>query len=241
MENPVELPRIKRELDEEIGKKILDYVYNKKKIRGKEGGRGEKSKTKTLNLTKSGHKQDYYVYTGNRNHSAGGGLESVKMFVDTTLDSLNIKTSGNIQEIDTYFLKANDITLAILIDEIQVKISDLYAGDVLRKFQDLVYIGFQPKDLVRNRELFNCDMLGNLFKTNYENILANGIRFDMREIVLGGFLASDLKALDYNLDDAIRNGFITLPALKVLNFSLEGLSLIGFRREHLKKLKIGKV
>lgn len=233
--------RVKRELDEETSRKIWDYIYSKKRT---PKNTSEKRPT-TTNLTKSGHKQDFYVHSSPQMQQ--NGLDGMKQFVDSTLDSLNININLNLNKgiekdtpIDIEFLKKHGITLGILISEIGVKMSDMYAGDVLRSFKDLVEIGFQSIDLVRDRELFNCDMLGNLYNANYQTIRENAISFDVRDIVHGEFLASELHALGYNLEDPIEKGHIVLPILKTLNFSLKGLVLIGFRKEHLKKLKIGK-
>lgn len=229
---------IKRELDEDTGKKILNYVYQKRggllTIGG--GVNNNNNNRPKQNLTKTGHKQDFYVHSSSSQQQQHGGL---KTLVDTVSDSLNITTSSNIQKIDIHFLVNNGITLEILIDDIGVKISEMYAGGVLMNFRDLITIGFQPLDLVRDRKLFNCDMLGNLYNVNCESFSVNGIGFDIRDIIRGEFLASELHALEYNIDLPISKGHIGLPILKALNFSLEGLTLIGFTKEHLKKLKIG--
>jgi len=233
---------IKRELDEETGKKILNYVYQKRggllTIGGGGGMYNNNNNRPKQNLTKTGHKQDFYVHSSSsqQQQQQHGGL---KTLVDTVSDSLNITTSSNIQKIDIHFLVNHGITLEILIDDIGVKISEMYAGGVLMNFRDLITIGFQPLDLVRDRKLFNCDMLGNLYNVNYETFSVNGISFDIRDIIRGEFLASELHALEYNIDLPISKEHLGLPILKALNFSLEGLTLIGFTKEHLKKLKIG--
>lgn len=205
---------VKRELDEETGKKILNYVYQKRggllNIGSSSGNNNNRPKQ---SLTKSGHKQEFYVHAAQQQQQGGG--------------------SSNIQKIDIHFLVNNGITLEVLIDDIGIKISEMRAGGVLMNFKDLITIGFQPLDLVRDRKLFNCDMLGNLYNVNYESFSLNGIGFDIRDIIRGEFLASELHALEYNIDLPISKGHIGLPILKALNYSLEGLRLIGFTKEHL--------
>lgn len=230
-------PRVKRQLDEETRRKILDYITNRKNFASSDIINNNNNNNNN-NRRIVGKRQDYYVPTPKTEvNESSGPLDGMKLFFENTL---KINTNQPNVEIDIEFLKQNGITLAVLIDEIGIKISDMYAGDILRSFSDLVEIGFQSKDLVRNRKLFNCDMLGNLYKTDYTAIKERGVKFDLHDIVVGGFWASDLAALEYNLDEAIESGEIILNNLKILNFSLSGLILIGLTKEHLKKLKIGK-
>lgn len=227
-------PRVKRQLDEETRRKILDYITNRKNGASSDITNNNNNNNRRI----VGKRQDYYVPTPKTEvNESGGPLDGMKLFFESTL---KINTNQPNVEIDIEFLKQNGITLAVLIDEIGIKISDMYAGDILRSFSDLIEIGFQSRDLVRDRKLFNCDMLGNLYKTDYTVIKERGVKFDLHDIVVGGFWASDLKALEYNLDEAIESGEIILKNLKTLNFSLSGLVLIGLTKEHLKKLKIGK-
>lgn len=226
--------RIKRQLDEETRRKILDYVINRKGCEKKLAPELNKSMGKMTD-----RRQDFYVPSRKSEPVGESPLDGVKLFFETTL-KISTNTAQSNVIIDIEFLRENGITLAVLIDEIGIKISDMYAGDVLRSFSDLLEIGFQPIDLVRDRKLFNCDMLGNLYNTDYNHIRKRGVVFDLRDIVTGGFWASDLKALEYNLEEAIETGEIILKNLKTLNFSLSGLILLGFKKEHLKKLKIGK-
>lgn len=225
--------RIKRQLDEESGTRILMYIHQKK---SPESERKTRNNTNALKLTKSGHKPDCVYYQGVG--STGGGGE--KSFIDKSLDVLSKKTFSQeaIQAIDTHFLSARGITLALLIYPIQVKISELYAGGVLRTLQDLIEIGFRPNDLVLDRDLFNCDILANLYRTNYMDIVEKKIPFGEKEIISGGFLPSELKALDYDIHDAITAGRITFATMKLLNFSLHGFQMIGLKRLHLTTLGI---
>jgi len=87
--------------------------------------------------------------------------------VNGVTDSLGIKTKSNIENITKETLIENDITVAVLLEDIGVRLSEFKNAGILNSLQDLVDIGFDPCDLTRDRLLFSCATLYQLFG-NYD-------------------------------------------------------------------------
>lgn len=243
-----------RELDEETGKRILKLIYKRRKEReSSEGGTPVKNNTNTNNTyqktpsyTPSGHSETFFIPSNDKASSkgfGGGGGPGIGDMFDSVTDYFGVKTKSNVQRIDKAMLMDEGITIAMLITECRVPLSEMKLAKILNTFRDLMDLGFVPEDLTRNRELFNCNSLVTLYgKEERESpcklLARNGVQFDIRHIFQGKFLPSDLMSMGYNLDEPIKNQEITSSQLRSLNYSLEDLVVLGLEREHLIHLGI---
>lgn len=236
-----------RELDKESGEKLLDYIYHEMegRVNGKRTSLQSNNNNNNNNiaqLDKNGHMSAFFIPGKNTASTTTtttrrGGERGI---LDLLGDSLGVKTENNIREITKEVLKENDMTIEIIITECQVSITNLYAANILTSFNDLLYLDFKLTDLTLNRELFRCETLKSLFKVNCKKMRKRGITFDLESLMIRPFYTSELEMLGFSIDSLIQSGGIARNQLRSLNYSLEGLISIGFKKEHIEKLKISK-
>lgn len=258
--------KVERELDEEIGKRILSFIYRRRNEKGGTVG-GIVTKTPVQNNNNnnnnrnhaygpSGHNETFYIprnnsissSNSNNNNRKNALEEGFSNLVDSVTDYCGVKTKSNVQRIDKTYLMQEGITIEMLIVECQVPISEMKFARILNTFQDLVDLGFIPQDLTRgDRTLLNCDTIANLYKreredgkkeSTYNMILRHGVEFDIRHILLGRFRSSELMSIGYNLDEPIRRREINSYQLRALNFTLRDLTILGLEKSHLDRMEI---
>lgn len=223
-------------MDEESGKKILDYIYDEM------NGSLMKNKSKRKPLAKAGiaengHKNAFYIP---EQKSIASSSTTTTSFFDRISDSLGLKTTSNVAKIDLDTLVNNEMTLEILIDDCEIPISNLRQANIVTTFQDLLALKFTPMDLVRNRQLFNAGTLKTLFDADYKTMRKYQVPIDIVHIMKGKFLSSELQTLGFNFEQMIDEGGIGRSQLHALNFSLSDLINLGIEKKHLVKLKITK-
>lgn len=234
---------VTRELDDESGKRILEYIYDEMHGSLMTKNRREERKKKKTNpskasLAKDGHKNTFYIPESKRNTNKS--TASSLNILDYVSDSLGLKTTSNIQKIDKSSLRKNGMTIEILIEDCEVSLSNLRLAGILNSFEDLLELDFRPMDLTRNRELFNCNSLKTLFNANHDTMEKYGIPLGIDDIMLGKFYVSELQTLDFKLDRMVLERGIGKSQLHALNFPLEDLISLGLTREHLKILNISR-
>lgn len=235
MTNKPKMNFVSRELDDESGKKILDYIYDEMN-----GSLIPDSKKKTKHTTKTritddGHKSSFYV----PDSKSVPKNTSLNIF-DHISDSLGLKTTSNIQKIDKNILKKNDITIRVLIEELEIPISNLRQANILHTFDDLLELGFTPFDLTRNRELFNCGTLKTLFNTDYKMMEKKNVPVNIDHIIRGKFYSTELQTINFSFNTMITEKGIGRSQLHALNFPLKELINLGFEYKHLRILDISK-
>jgi hypothetical protein len=215
---------ISRELDETSGMAILDYIY-KKKNRGSVlsgGGGGGEKKTKHTNgfvLPKS---------------SGGGG------FLSEVADYWGYPTQENIKKINIDVLVENKITIRTLLRKCHVSPTDLKPCGILNNLDDLWKLQFVPKDLVREREIFNVNTAYAAFSVGYESLLKHGHEFTGSLLLDCRFLVGELQVLGFSFDRTIQKGYINKEELALLQYGLKDLRELGFSCQHLRKLAISE-
>lgn len=229
---------VRRDLEQETERKLRELI-------GEMRARGKGPLKNNSNLTQRGHNKMFHVPTQEdmsaltamnaRSNSGGGNVFS--NLIDGFTDSMGINKQE--KKIDKQMLIDNGVALSDIISQ-NISITELYSAWIVRDFGDLMDIGFKPGDLVQNRMCFSCDMLGNLFHTNYAKIIATGIHFNITHLLKEKFKASDLMALKYNLAPYIDSGEIKLLQIKALNMDADSLKEIGLNKLHLRKLGITK-
>jgi hypothetical protein len=223
---------ISRELDEDTGRRILDYIYDE--VSGSVTTKKKSRKKTNLSIGADGHKNSFYI------PEATNKPTSSTTFFDRISDSLGLKTVSNVQKINMDVLKSNGVTLEVLIDECEVSITNLKQANILSTFQDLLELGFTPMDLTRNRLLFNCGTLKTLFNADHNTLIKYGVPIDVEHLIRGKILSSELQTLGFSFDNMINEKGIGRDQLKTLNFPLRDLMNLGFEKRHLKKLHITK-
>lgn len=261
-----------RELDEETGKRILKLIYKRRKEResinvGRVAESATRKNTNNNNTTTtnnknyssygpSGHSETFYIPSNDKSSGSGGSRgvagigEALGDMVDSATDYFGVKTKSNVLRIDKTMLIDEGITIAMLIEDCRVPLSEMKLAKILDTFRDLLDLGFVPEDLTRNRELLNCSTLVIMYggighesgrnETPCKLLERNGVQFDIRHILLGKFLPSDLMSMGYNLSQPIKNGEITSYQLRALNFTLDDLVSLGLDRSHLIDMDISE-
>jgi hypothetical protein len=227
-----------RELDEESGERILDYIY--RKGGGSVAVKKNSSPAPVMTLDPNGHTNSFYIPPAPTPSLSGGRGGGGGGFLDLLTDKLGLKTKANIQRIDKTVLVKNGVTLGVLIEECGVAISNLRQANILNTFEDLLDLGFCAEDLTRNRLLFSCQSFKQVFKADYHTMVRHGVPFDVSHLLKCKFTPQELDTLNYSLDTLIQAGGIDRDLLMKLNFSLADLVQLHFRGEHLKMLKISR-
>lgn len=226
---------VSRELDEESGKKILDYIYDE--MNGSLISKKKKRKPAAkAGIADNGHKNAFYIPEQKSSVSSG----TTTSFFDRISDSLGLKTTSNVAKIDLDTLVNNEMTLEILIEDCEIPISNLRQANIVTTFQDLLALGFTPMDLTRNRQLFNVGALKTLFDADYKTMRKYQVPIDVEHIMKGKFVASELQTIGFTFEDMIEEKGIGRSQLHALNFSLSDLMNLGIEKKHLRKLRITK-
>ncbi len=217
--SPIKVSSSSRVLDEKTGLAILSHVYNSKSLFGEE------------------EEDDYYET--NTLSSSFIALPTKKKSTDSSLIQKG-KTlfnlyprADNIHFINKSFLLKHGLNLTILLSECEVEITNLKKAGILSTFDDLLDLDFQMTDLVVNKELFNVGHIVQLFGMN-----ASSLHLSVEDLLDCRFLPAELLTLDFSLADMIESNGIRWGHLKALGYDLESLKLLGFKKAHLKKLKI---
>lgn len=225
---------VKNKLDDESGKRIAEFVYQTKGGSIIDSSREKRMNESSQKISESGHSNTFYI----PNNTKSRKDEIFGPIIDTISDVLKIPTSRNIDGITKEFLMSNNVTIDNLINDCEVSIIELKVAGILNSFQDLKDLKFTPYDLVSNRKLFNCGVIGNVFNVKYSTILEYRIEFDIRHILEGKFYPSELMSLKYDIGKAIDDQGIISAQLKKMNYSLEDLRTLGFKLSHVKRLGI---
>lgn len=156
--------------------------------------------------------------------------------LDMVADRLKLTTKSNLLRVDKALLLEHGLTVRILIERCQVKISDLYFAGIVTTFHDLLQLGFTAEDLKRDRMLFNCQMLKERYLVNAAALERYGVDFNVvRE---PHFYPQELLVMEFSLGAQIDQGYISREALRQLNYEMSDLISLGFEQRHLKRLKI---
>ena len=146
--------------------------------------------------------------------------------------------------LDLATLVENGLTVRALIDECGVEISSLYSAGIVRTLDDLRRLQFDPRDLIRNRRLFRCDTLVQLFKSSIPHMRQNGLAFELVHLLperddSPQFFVAELQALQFSLEPLIDAG-LTAYQLRLLSetYPLSVLRGFGLTRAHCKKMGI---
>jgi hypothetical protein len=227
---------VSRELDEESGKKILDYIYDE--MNGSLISKKKKRKPLAKpGIADNGHKNAFYIPEQKTINSSG--TTSTSLF-DRISDSLGLKTTSNVAKIDLDTLVNNEMTLEILIEDCEIPISNLRQANIVSTFQDLLALGFTPMDLTRDRKLFNVGTLKTLFDADYKTMRKYNVPIDIEHIMKGKFVASELQTIGFTFEYMIQEKGIGRSQLHALNFSLSDLINLGLENQHLRILDISK-
>ena len=225
---------VSRELDEESGKKILDYIYDE--MNGSLISKKKKRKPLAKpGIADNGHKNAFYIPEQKNSVTT----TSTSIF-DRISDSLGLKTTSNVAKIDLDTLVNNEMTLEILIEDCEIPISNLRQANIVSTFQDLMALGFTPMDLTRDRKLFNVGTLKTLFDADYKTMRKYNVPIDIEHIMKGKFFASELQTLGFTFEHMIQEKGIGRSQLHALNFSLSDLINLGLEYHHLRILDITK-
>lgn len=171
----------------------------------------------------------------------GPEKESVKNTDDKSKGFLDL--FGVLKRSDTTLtremLLMSGLTLKDLIVRCKVSIKALLFAGMVTNFEDLQTLRFSPKDIIRNRELFDAQTLAMFFRTTYDDLRNTEEGFNIIHLTQCEFMTADLKALDFTFDHMIDNNGIDKYQLGELNFTLSDLTnFLGFRSDHLTKLSI---
>lgn len=229
---------VKKELDENAGMAILEYIYSRKGVINKESS--GRSRRGEVNEQKGPHKPSFYNEVNSGRNDKQGTSKDLDM-IDRLTDSMGIPSKAKIKYITKEVLMRNHVTIQILINECKVGISDLKAGGIVDSFQDLIDLKFRMLDVVIDRTLFNVSHLYTLFHVSHKDLCRHRkVQFSTLDLLQCQFYASELQTLQFTLDTLIENGGINATQLQSLEFSLADLISLNFRPEHLHTLHITK-
>jgi hypothetical protein len=226
---------IDRELDEETGKRVLAFIYGERNGKLSVGGGGEK-KMESLKFNQDGERTKIYVPSSRSNKSTTTSL--MGSLFDRLTDSMGLKTMSNVKRITKEVLIENDVKLGNLIMDCDADITEFHRANILVTFQDLLDIGFEALDLVKNRELFNCQKLKLLFGADYDTLRLRSVPFDLSHVMRGNFNVTELMAFNFSIGTLVEEKGIGEDQLHCLQFSLEDLTLLHFSKKHLRMLGI---
>jgi hypothetical protein len=239
-----------KELDEESGYRILDYIYGRGGtvvVSAEEMEAFRRNRlARVKHVSQAQHKPAFYVPPSSGGARGGATQSARSSAINTLLDQLvdqsSLKTMSNVRRITKDILLYNGVTVEALLRHCRVSISTLRAADIVTQFQDLVELGFRPQDLLIDRTLFNCNTLKNLFAgADYRTIVAHGVAFDLTHLMMdGSFLSSELIALGFPLGAMIERGEISQSQLRALKFPFAELVELGLCKAHLAKLGLSR-
>ncbi len=236
----VEIPqqeqtRVKyRPLEEEDGKAILNFVYNRPKDNNNNNQEKIMNTSSKLRNTQKG-----LVFEGS------GDTRDEKQ--NTTILSMIAEktkfiTMENIKKIDKKFLLSNKVTIKNLIEDCHVSPIKLKYARILTTFEDLIDLDFQLTDLtIGDRRLFNADKLVTFFNADYRYMRDHKrFSFSVAEIKEVNFYPTELSTLGFDFSELVDEKMINRQDLRELNFTFEGFKLLGLTRQHAVSLSISK-
>ncbi len=231
-----------RDLDYATGVAILKFVYSKK-------GSIEKSMKSTKSIPnksdmnssrQNNRKNKPTFYIGNDD----GTSKNSKLQTVTSLaaDRIGLITEENVKAINKKFLMDSNVTIYNLIADCQVSIIELHLAGILVKFDDLLDLGFLLSDLtIGKRDLFNADKLKTFFQVDYPSLRDHDVfSFTIVDIIEADLYASELETLEFKFSYLIKNKWLGRQDLRDLNFGLDGLKLLGFKKKYMVPLKISQ-
>jgi hypothetical protein len=233
-------------LDEETGKRILQYIYQEgtgsviQSSNIQKEKRSNKRRDKTQR-DENGQPTLMYIPESVTNAGKKNKGNSEPDLLARAADSLGLVSTRNIQQITKQLLRKNNITVRVLLEDLEVPLTELKAAGILNTFQDLVDLEFETRDLVRgDRTLFNSAKLRQLFDADFAKIRGAGVAFDLRHLMRCGFSSAELMALDFSFHTLVGERGITWRQLADLNFKLEDLMMLDLRREDIQALEISE-
>jgi len=224
---------IRAELDVQSKGRIINFIYNKMNGIVPVEETPISTTIPNTNLDENGHTSSFYIPPPPPS-SKGPSL------LDRFTELVRLKPRNDIQEIDKEVLVKYEVTVKNLIMDCQVRLSDMRQANILTTFSDLMDLQFCVEDLTRNPLLFSCQSLKQVFKASYKTLVEHGIIFNVAHLLKCKFKPQDLVALDYSLDELIREGQLNAKYLHMLNYSLRDLVALGFNSQHREMLKITK-
>ena len=251
--------QVVRELDEQTGFRILDYIYERGgSVNIDDGGTTPvKRATPAPPISQAHNRNTFYIPPNTTSTGSVGGTTTttagtkVMQLFDALTESLSFKTMSNVRKINKRVLQHNGITVETLIAQCRVAITNLYQARIVTSMRDLVELGFKTSDLLLDRTLFNCNTLCTLFGVRaddgrrnlpmYRVMVGHGVDFSLEHLMMNdSFLSSELMTLEFPLGEMIEADGIGRGQLLALKFPCAELVQLGLTKKHLKKLKISE-
>lgn len=232
-------------LDEATGLRILRYIHSKKgslvtgAAESDQGTRGRKERT---------HKPTFSIQSRNNkksaltNNNSSATVEKAPLLAQF-LEFCGVPSKDNIKYITKATLLHNDITVAILIRDCEVDITEMRKARILYDFADLIDLGFATTDLTIDEERFSVNKLVQLYGAKYSTLRNHpAVLFSLVDLLQCKFSAGDLMALEFNFDAFFEGNprAIEKEQLLKLDYSLKDLMRLGFTKEHMDLMKISE-
>lgn len=206
-----------RLLDEKTGLAILTYVYDRKSLFYDDDDDEREDEAVP----------SFFVLPGKKTTNEQSFIEKSKTLINL------YPRKDNIRFIDKWFLLKHKLTIAILLSECKVEISNLRIAGIVTTFDDLLELGFRLSDLVINRELFNVGHIVQLF-----GMTAETLNITLQDLLECLFLPAELATLQFSLPLYIEENDVRGCHIQRLGYDLKSLVQLGIQKKHLKILGI---
>ena len=232
-EHVIKKPLKIRDLERKTGVAILKFVYSKK---GSIVKSNNTANAHDLKNKQQQHKPTFYIPDNDNRDTKTPTVTSLMA------DKMGFITDENLKAINKKFLMEHNVTIYNLIVDCEVSIIELHLAGIISNFQDLLDLKFLLTDLtIGKKKLFNADKLVTFFDVTYESLKEReDFSFTIFDIIEGDFYANELETLGFTFDYVMKRKYLTRQQLREFKIGLEGLKLLGFKKEYMDPLRISE-